>query len=104
MLTIIMFAALLGTTDYALVTTSSVNDYAFAPLPLEHLAIVRPAKRTEPTPAKCPGGLCVANPHPQAIKTKSVLVHQGDTCTDCQPNQSSMRRTLWRGRSFRLLR
>jgi hypothetical protein len=97
-----LLVAALGQADYALYQSPPVNDYAFTPIPLEHLAIVRPAKkRTEPMPAKCPGGTCVADPQPQAIKTKSVLVN---TCTDCQPDQSSTRRTLWRGRSFRLRR
>lgn len=99
MLTALLLAATLGQTDYDLVSTHPIRDYAFAPLRSEHLVdlVIRPAKkRTEPTPAKCPGGVCVAKPKPQAIEPKSVLIKRDEECTDCQPNKSLTRRTSWR--------
>lgn len=91
MLTAVLLAALLGQADYALAPSPQVNDYAFAPLPSEHLTAIRPAKkRTEPTPAKCPGGVCVSESR-QVAKTKSVLI---------ESTQQTIRRTVWRGRSF----
>jgi hypothetical protein len=98
MFTAILLAAALGQTDYALAPPVPIHDYAFAPLRSEHLAAIaaiRPAKkRTAPTPAKCPGGRCVANPQPQAIEPKSVLIWHGEATSE--PAPPSTRRTSWR--------
>ena len=103
MLTAMLLAAALGQTDYALAPSSPIHDYAFAPLRSDHLAaiaVIRPAKKhTAPTPAKCPGGVCLAKPQPQAIEPKSVLIEHGEASSE--PAPPSTRRTSWRFFRFR---